>query len=481
MSKLTQLMLAEKSIKVTLYSGADDPDLPSNIKGLPLNIRSRWVNNYNWAVMDTQSDKAAKEQADSYTTISVEDLATITASKEHAPEVASAVAATVASVSSVPSASGQVHTGVQAPSLSLVDRFKAFFRPDDPPPPTPAPTPTSMFQVYKGADGRTRVLTVYSNQFKDSHKQIVSEAAHQEYAQATDAGLAPYPDLHLWHGGPDTKWGTIETVSVVDGFAVAGGVVDPGKEHVALKLKEMADKGELAVSYGFLGLLGPDEVYHAYRAFEISPLPVGSEANPWFTLMDFKENGMAFSAKKKEWLKNGFGMTDEGIAAAEKSFEAMGTALKAAGIEYKEGEGETAPTPPAPAPTPPAPTPDPAPGPTPPAAEATIMPQIAAMAKAMEGMALGITALTTEVKAMKEATPAVTAQAADDLVLARIAGSPGFSPTRDPGNVVAALKDNNEDDYLARAFGNVLPGLVGAGSGGTTVQVVPPAANGEVK
>lgn len=489
MSKPVQVVVGEKSVKVTLYSGADDPDLPDYIKKLPLTIRSRWVSNYNWGVMDTQDDEDAAEQADTYTTVSVDDMSEMLAAMKelgaggNTPVSIKAVRAVVPTPvkARTPVVTAPlVKEGVQAGSF--MQRFKAWLT-DDGGEGRAAVVPTNplnMFSVYKGNDGSMHVLTVYSNIFKDSHQQILSTAAHQEYVAAAEAGKALYPDLYLWHGGPDTKWGTVETVSFVDGFAIAGGVVDPGKEHVALKLKEMADKGELAVSHGFLGLLGSDGVYQRYRPFEISPLPVGSESNPW-TGVDFnlKENGMAFTDKKKTWLKTNFGMDDAAITQAEKSFEAMGAALKPL-IDYKEGAGET-PAPPPPAPTPP----DPAPVPPPPnpagvaaaavTAEETIMPQITAMAKAIEGLGL-------QIKALKEAAPAAATAAAEDMVLAKIAAGTGFSPTKDAGNVQAGLKEDDEDDFLAKAFLGIFPNINGNGAqAGAAVGAVPAMAPVEAK
>jgi hypothetical protein len=551
------LTRTEKSVKVTMYTGTDDPDLPDHVKQLPKGMQTRWVSNYNWAVQDLMDDTEAEERADEYTSMSVDDLLEAgligkgvkehddgpeeTDDEEEAEDAgdeeeaeAGVVQATKAELTAKKrnklskgqfayvDAEGKGHLpihdashvrnamarfnqtdmpssakasarrkilaaakrhGVKAETFASkeqgptwVDRLKAWF--------SPAPTPVygtlGMFTVYKATDGSLRVLTVYSNVFKDNHKEIISTAAHEEYSAAAESGDALYPDLYLWHGGPATKWGTVETVSFVDGFAVAGGVVDPGKEDTAYTLKEMADKGELAVSFGFYGLRGPDGVYHLYRPFEISPLPVGSEANPW-TSIDFtsanKENGMAFSTKKKEWLKTHFKMDDTAIAAAEKSFEDMGAKLKTLGVEYKE-EGETPPptppTPPTPPPEPPSPQPPP-----PPAADTSLMPQLTAMAKAVEGLATVVGAMAGEIKAIKEGAPLATEKAAEELVLARIAGAPGgFSPTRDGGNVQRGMKDA-EDDWLTAAIGNILPGMV-PGGGGAAVGTAP-VAGGEVK
>lgn len=473
--ELAALTAGDKSVKVTLYTGADDPDLPAHVKALPVGMRSRWVNNYNWGVQDLRDDKEARQQADAYTSMSITDMldAGIIAAKESAAgsEVVS-VGAVIPRVQPRPSTSTPVQLG-SPPSLSMLDKLMGRQQ--------VAPH-TGMFQVYKGSDGQTRVLLAYSNVFKDKDKEIFSTASHKEYAAAAEAGDALYPDLHLWHGGPETKWGVVETVSFVDSFAVAGGRVLPGKEAVALKLKEMADKGALAVSFGYIGLLGPDDVYGLYRPFEISPLPVGSESNPW-TDLSFKESGMAFSDKKKGWLKEHFKYTDEQITAAEKSFEAMGTALKAAGVDYKEGAGETAPTPPDPAPQPPTPAPQPPP-PTPAVtADAGMMPQLEALAAAVKGLAEGMVTIVAEVKGMKEAQPAAVAAQTDSAILARIANGPGFSPANAPGNVIPGVKEENKgDDWLGNIFRGVMPNIDniinGTSGGAVLAQTGAPTVNG---
>lgn len=457
------LVRTEKSVKVTLYTGSDDPDLPAHVKSLSTSLRGRWVGNYNWGVQETLDNKKAIEQADLYTSVSIHDLLEGGLLKEAAAD----------------------EPVVVLPSF--LDRLKAEWKSwtkEAAAAPTFLVDVTRPFTIYKGKDGRLRTLIVYSNIFKDSHNEIISKASHEEYASAAETGEADYPDLHLWHGGPDTKWGSVETVSFVNGFAIAGGIVDVGKEDVALKLKEQSDRGELAASFGLLGLRGPDGVYHLYRPFEISPLPVGSEANPWTSGVDIsaKENDMAFSDKKKTWLKENFGYTDDGIAAAEKKFEAMAATLKQH-IDYREGAGETAPAPPAvPAPVVAA-TGAPATAPVAaapvaavkaaPEPDATIMPQIEAMATAITGLGEVVKGLVAEVKALKEAAPAATAAAADDLVLAKIAGAPGgFSPTTAQSNVNNALKEGDNDGeppWLKAAFGNILTGFPVPGAGAVVV------------
>jgi hypothetical protein len=506
MSRSLQLVVGDKSVKVTLYSGADDPDLPDHVKKLPLNVRSRWVSNFNWGVMDTQDDDDAERQADTYTSVSVDDLAEILGSKaigvNNTQAGSAAPTPATVTVASVKTARAEDTHGVLkqsgTPVLGIFERFKEWFGRESVAPSMIVPNPKKqLFVVQKSKeDGRLRVLMPYSNFFRDREKELFTEAAHKEYVEAAESGRALYPDLHLWHGGPDTRWGTVETVSYVDGFAIAGGVVDEGKEWVAYKLKEMADRDELAVSFGYMGLLGSEGLYHLYRPFEISPLPVGSEANPYFIdLMNVaegsKENGVAFSDKKKDWLKTHFKFDDAAIAAAETSYGATADNFKALGLEFKELGNET------PAPTPPAPTPAPQPAPPPPpqaapaAPEGVVDPTPASMVAAMGQLAGAVVALKERVDQM--ASPEGQKKAAEDLVLARIAGAGGggFSASKDPSTVVEGLKEQGDGtDFLAAAFGAVgftnLNALAGAG-GGAMVGAAPaaagvaPANNGVVK
>lgn len=518
---MVTLVKGDKSVQVTMYSGADDPDLPSHVKALTLDLRSRWVNNYNWSLQECLDSAEAQDHADEYTSLSVADM--VEMSKERGPRQPreprqprpspgadddsgeaddaddmedegdedepaenprDSAGPTLKSWSGARVARTPAVRPTPWPGAAPVQpkpwhvRFREWLGRDNEQvgdgeaPARQAPAPTVQpLTVFKSADGRTRFLAVYSNQFKDLEKQIISEAAHKEYAEAAEAGKALYPDMHLWHAGPATRWGTVETVSYTGGFAVAGGVVDPGREHVALKVKELADKGEVALSFGFYGLLGPDDTYHLYRPFEISPLPTGAEANP-ITGIDLalatKENGMAFSDKKKDWLKTHFKMDDAGIVAAEAAFAGMGNAIKAAGIEFKEAD-----EPAAPAPVQPAPPPAPA---VQPATTTEVPNPLADLANAVKGLSEQVLAMQTEFKAYKEADGKTVNERAAEQVLARVAQAPagGFSPTRSASNVVPGAKEA-QDDWFSGVLGGVFDMEKMAAAGGATLAPAAPA------
>lgn len=199
------------------------------------------------------------------------------------------------------------------------------------------------FTLYKDNSGNLRYFLIYSNNYIDKHKEILSEEAHKEYVEWVDETGA-YPELQLWHCGPKSAIGRDDFVDYVDGFAICSGTIYSDKESIAIA----AAKQDIGVSHGFVGLrpeLGA-KWYKAYRSFERSILPRNEEANVWTSyVLNSKERGleMPISDKKKAWFKS-IGVPDTAIAAFESGIKDADTALKTLGIEYKE-EASTVPAP----------------------------------------------------------------------------------------------------------------------------------------
>lgn len=194
-----------------------------------------------------------------------------------------------------------------------------------------APVPANtVLRFYKDGE-RLRFFVVYSNCFKDKQDEIITVAAHKDFTQwVTETGK--YPDLWLWHSGPSSKWGKTDFVDFVDGFAVASGLIDEGKEYIA----EALSKQNIGVSHGFKGLINNGSILR-YRTFEISPLPIENSANNW-TAFSSEEMTMPFSDKKKEWLKSVAGLTDEAIKEWEGNLTKLSDQLKGMGLEWKDAE-----------------------------------------------------------------------------------------------------------------------------------------------
>lgn len=193
------------------------------------------------------------------------------------------------------------------------------------------------FTLYKDSAGNLRYFLIYSNNFIDKHKEILSEEAHKEYVEWVDE-TGSYPELQLWHCGPKSAIGRDDFVDYVDGFAICSGTIYPDKVEIA----QAAAKQDIGVSHGFVGLRpeANSKWYRAYRTFERSILPRKEEANVWtsyaFNSKEAKDEAiMPISDKKKAWFKS-IGVPDSAVAEFESGIKDVNAALKTLGIEYKE-------------------------------------------------------------------------------------------------------------------------------------------------
>lgn len=208
-------------------------------------------------------------------------------------------------------------------------------------------TEPKCFEVVKTVDGRTRVFLRVSNNFKDRHGEIITEAAHKEYEQYV-AESGDYPEFWLWHR-PFTRWGQADLVSYDDGFLTVSGLADWGKEYIAEGLARATE--ELGVSHGFkyISLEGQGQI-DWYRMREASPLPRLEAANLWTSLLVAKElegEGMALGDKHKKFFAS-VGVPDSVINQWDQENKDIGGLLKSAGLEYKEVEEPNPPVPPKP-------------------------------------------------------------------------------------------------------------------------------------
>lgn len=191
--------------------------------------------------------------------------------------------------------------------------------------------PNPFVFVKQGED--LRFFTAFTNCYKDSHKEIIATFAHKEYVAWADE-TKNYPELHLWHAGFKSKWGKADWVDYIDGFVCASGLVDRDKQHIA----EALGNENIAVSHGLIGLIDSKGVIRKYRTFEISPLPVDSAANVWTNFIIDKESEMPFSEKKRKWLKDVAGVNDDVIKTWEESVDGLATHAKSLGLEFKEDD-----------------------------------------------------------------------------------------------------------------------------------------------
>jgi hypothetical protein len=192
--------------------------------------------------------------------------------------------------------------------------------------------------VWKEAD-EYRWLAVYSNKWRDedSPPEILAEAAHKEFVDAVDKGDWPYPEAWLWHV-PGTRFGVADFVAYDDnGFALASGLVDGDKVHIAESLSKDDD---LATSHGMpVKEIERDTedstIITRYRSIEISPLPREAAANKYGTGYEIlREVKMAIPENKRPWFEDKLGA--KGLDDLEARLADKAKELEGLEIESKE-------------------------------------------------------------------------------------------------------------------------------------------------
>ena len=175
---------------------------------------------------------------------------------------------------------------------------------------------TSPMMVWKETDGTYRWLARYSNNFKDDDNppDIIAEKSHKRFVEMVDKGEYPLPELWLWHV-PEWKCGQATAVAYDDnGFAVAIGYFDKGKENVA---EWIMNQKNVAVSHAMPAASikrDPDNssIIVEHQTVEISPLPLWAAANKLtgFIVLDGenKEADMAIPKAKRDSLVNDWGI-----------------------------------------------------------------------------------------------------------------------------------------------------------------------------
>lgn len=203
----------------------------------------------------------------------------------------------------------------------------------------------SGFMVYKEQDGSYRWIARYSNHYRDQDNppEIISSQSHQGFVERVEKGLAPLPELWLWHV-KEWRVGQADWVAFDPdhGFAVAGGRPLVGMEPV---FEHLATLKELRVSHGMpKHTIVRDETDESiiieHETREISPLPAWAAANKLtgFVVLDneHKEATMAIPADKRETLIKEYGFSEALLAQIEAANAKDAEKAKDEGLEAKE-------------------------------------------------------------------------------------------------------------------------------------------------
>ena len=198
----------------------------------------------------------------------------------------------------------------------------------------------SYFLCKQGSDGIWRWVAIFSNKYRDEDNppEILSEASHLDFVKAVDDGEWEMPELWLAHI-PGTKWGTTQLVAydTANGFSLAAGTVDEGKEAIAEALNSLPPE-RVGVSHGMPRKeIQRDEtdasVLVRYRSKEISPLPLTMAANK---LTGFGVKEMNISQEKEAKLREQWG--DETVDRISELLDLKGKEAHDQDLEFKENE-----------------------------------------------------------------------------------------------------------------------------------------------
>jgi hypothetical protein len=198
-----------------------------------------------------------------------------------------------------------------------------------------------MFMAFKDKNDQWSWIARYSNNFRDRDNppEIISDKSHRRFVELVEKGLAPYPELWLWHV-KDWKVGRATWIAYDDaGFAMAAGVFNPGCEQVAEWLSKQTD---FAVSHGMptqfiMRDYEDPSVIVGHVTREISPLPASFAANELTQFYAFKEEPtMAIPQEKKKTLVDMFGLPEDVLAKIEATNQEDASKAAESGIESKE-------------------------------------------------------------------------------------------------------------------------------------------------
>lgn len=205
--------------------------------------------------------------------------------------------------------------------------------------------------VWKDKDtGQWRWLARYSNNFRDRDvpPEIISANSHRRFVTRVDKGLAPYPELQLWHErnwtiGKATWVAFDEVVGEDVGFAMAAGYFLPGCEQVAEKLSEAKD---VKLSHGMPVATvqrdkDDDSIIIEHDTSEVTVLPARFAANEITGFMTIKKEAeMAISDEKRNTLINEWGIKPNLLDEVEESNVSAAAKASDEGTEHKEKNAE---------------------------------------------------------------------------------------------------------------------------------------------
>ena len=209
----------------------------------------------------------------------------------------------------------------------------------------------NKLMLAKNTNGEWVWFAKYSNKFRDNDNppEIIAEESHLGFVEKVNSGLAPFPELWLWHI-PGTTWGKASWVGYdTNGFALAAGMVHP--EHYGVA-EQLHGREDILLSHGMpTKTIRRDEedssIIVSHETREISVLPFWAAANKLTGFVVLKENTDMSEMKDKgllpedrQKLMDDLGLSSDVIDRMEASNDKDASVASAIGLEFKETEDE---------------------------------------------------------------------------------------------------------------------------------------------
>ena len=179
-------------------------------------------------------------------------------------------------------------------------------------------------------------IASFTNNFQDSHGEILTAKAHDRYVRRVKLGLVPMPELWHWHKEGTRHGEALWLDRVGDHLVVAVGKFDDTPAGKAAEAYYLKHKGEYVNSHGFLSppwAILPDGTIEDYVTFEITTLPRGKEANRFTSFEEVL--AMAVTKEVEQSINAVFGDAAPEILKQIKALDAQAEDTRATGVKFK--------------------------------------------------------------------------------------------------------------------------------------------------
>lgn len=190
--------------------------------------------------------------------------------------------------------------------------------------------------VTKSHDGTWRWLGIFSNNFQDRSKEIITEAAHKEFVAFLDANPDQAPFFCPWHTWDLRRKNLVDFWDYSDGFMLVGGKLEEDEARALLK---MTEKYEVGMSHAFNALERDPQNQRnitKYRSIEVSDLPVSHADNPWTSVLEVIPKEATMNANKRKYLVAQYG--EDAVQNLEQTLKDGGMTLESLGVPRKDAQ-----------------------------------------------------------------------------------------------------------------------------------------------